>query len=397
MTAPLTITPELQSFVRTIRHDLHRHPEIGTNLPRTQAQVLKALADLDGLEISTGERQSSIIAILRAPNSGPQTPVILLRADMDGLPVEEKVDIDYISQEPGRMHACGHDVHTAGLIGAAHLLHTRRSELTVDVMFMFQPAEEAFVGAKWMLEDGLLDAADKPVTAAFGTHVFSGMLEPRVWGLRSGTVMAGCDEVRIVVQGMGGHGSVPHRTLDPVPVACEIGMGLNTVVARKFGPFEPVVATLGSLQAGNDSVIIPESAEMRISLRSFSPDVKVRLLEAVQQLARSTAEAYGLSAEIEVMPDYPVTVNNPAETGYAEQVIETVFGADRFEKMTEPLSGSEDFSHVLAEVPGTFALIGAEPEGDATETNHSPRASFADSSIDDVAEFLANAAWLRNR
>ena len=397
MTAPLTITTELQSFVRTIRHDLHRHPEVGTDLPRTQAQVLAALDGLEGLEISTGQRQSSIIAILRAPETGPQTPVILLRADMDGLPVEEKVDIDYISQEPGRMHACGHDVHTAGLIGAAHLLHARRSELTVDVMFMFQPAEEDYVGAKWMIEDGLRDAAGKPITAAFGTHVFSGMFEPRIWGLRSGTVMAGCDEVRITVQGMGGHGSVPHRTLDPVPVACEIGMGLNSVVARKFGPFEPVVATLGSLQAGNDSVIIPESAHMRISLRSFSPDVKVRLLEAVQQLARSTAEAYGLTADIEVMPDYPVTVNDPAETRYARQVIETVFGADRCQEMDEPLSGSEDFSHVLAEVPGTFALIGAEPEGDATETNHSPRASFADSSIDDVAEFLANAVWLRDR
>lgn len=397
MSAPLTVTPDLKSLIRAIRHDLHQHPEVGTDLPRTQAQVLKALDGLDGLEIITGKRQSSVIVVMRAPESTPDTPVILLRADMDALPVNERVDVDYISREPGKMHACGHDVHTAGLIGALHLLHARRSEIECDVVFMFQPAEEAYVGAKWMIEDGLLEAAGKPITAAFGTHVFSGMFEPRIWSLRSGTIMAGCDELRIVVRGMGGHGSVPHRTLDPVPVACEIGMGLNTVVARKFGPFEPVVATLGSLQAGTDSVIIPETAEMKISLRSFSSDVKKRLLEAVQQLAHSTAEAYGLTAEIEVMPDYPVTVNDGAETQYAREVIETVFGADRCEEMAEPMSGSEDFAHVLAEVPGAFALIGAEAEGDATETNHSPRASFADSSIDDVAEFLANTVWLRRR
>ena len=207
--------------------------------------------------------------------------------------------------------------------------------------------------------------------------------------------MAGCDEVRIVIRGIGGHGSVPHQTLYPVPVACEIGLGLNTLVARKFGPFEPVVATLGSIQAGNNSVIIPETAEMRISLRSFSVEVKHRLLDAVQQMARSIAEAYGMTAEIEIMPDYPVTVNDEKETVYSKSVIASVFGDDRLRELDEPMSGSEDFSHVLAEVPGTFALVGAQPEGDATETNHSPRASFSDSAIDDVTEFLANAAWLR--
>lgn len=395
MRKPLHVTPDVKELTRELRRDLHRHPETGTDLPRTQAQVLKSLEGLEQLEISTGTRQSSVVAVLRSPHSTPDSPVILLRADMDALPVEEKVEVDYVSQVPGKMHACGHDVHTAGLVGAAHLLHSHRQELACDVVFMFQPAEEEFVGAKWMVEDGVLESAGRPVTAAFGVHVFSGMLEPGVWHLRPGTVMAGCDEVRIVIRGIGGHGSVPHQTLDPVPVACEIGLGLNTLVARKFGPFEPVVATLGSIQAGNNSVIIPETAEMRISLRSFSVEVKHRLLDAVQQMARSIAEAYGMTAEIEIMPDYPVTVNDEKETVYSKSVIASVFGDDRLRELDEPMSGSEDFSHVLAEVPGTFALVGAQPEGDATETNHSPRASFSDSAIDDVTEFLANAAWLR--
>lgn len=395
MRKPLHVTPDVKELTRELRRDLHRHPETGTDLPRTQAQVLKSLEGLEQLEISTGTRQSSVVAVLRSPHSTPDSPVILLRADMDALPVEEKVEVDYVSQVPGKMHACGHDVHTAGLVGAAHLLHSHRQELACDVVFMFQPAEEEFVGAKWMVEDGVLESAGRPVTAAFGVHVFSGMLEPGVWHLRPGTVMAGCDEVRIVIRGIGGHGSVPHPTLDPVPVACEIGLGLNTLVARKFGPFEPVVATLGSIQAGNNSVIIPETAEMRISLRSFSVEVKHRLLDAVQQMARSIAEAYGMTAEIEIMPDYPVTVNDEKETVYSKSVIASVFGDDRLRELDEPMSGSEDFSHVLAEVPGTFALVGAQPEGDATETNHSPRASFSDSAIDDVTEFLANAAWLR--
>lgn len=395
MRTPLLVTSEVQKLTRELRHDLHRHPETGTDLPRTQGQVLKSLERLESLEISTGTRQSSVVAVLRSPHSTADSPVILLRADMDALPVEEKVEVDYVSQVQGKMHACGHDVHTAGLVGAAHILHSHRQDLPCDVVFMFQPAEEEFVGAKWMVEDGVLESAGRPVTAAFGVHVFSGMLEPGVWHLRPGTVMAGCDEVRIVIRGVGGHGSVPHQTLDPVPVACEIGLGLNTIIARKFGPFEPVVATLGSIQAGNNSVIIPETAEMRISLRSFSVEVKRRLLEAVQQLARSIAEAYGMTAEIEVMPDYPVTVNDETETTYSQSVIRSVFGEDRLRELDEPMSGSEDFSHVLAEVPGTFALVGAQPEGDATETNHSPRASFSDSSIDDVTEFLANAAWLR--
>ena len=393
--APLTVNDELRAFLRELRHDLHEHPELGTELPRTQAKVLEAISDLDDLEITTGERQSSIIVILRAPDSSADTPLVLLRGDMDGLPVEENVDIPWASKIPGRMHACGHDIHTAGLVGALRMLHKRRSELSCDVLFMFQPAEEAYVGAKWMIDDGLLEAGGKPIEAAFGAHVYSGMFAPRTWHLRPGTLMAGCDELRIVIRGRGGHGSVPHLALDPVPVACEIGIGLNTLVARRFGPFEPVVATLGSLQAGTDSVIIPETAEMKISLRSFTPATKKRLFADVQQLAVSIAEAHQMTAEIEAMPDYPVTVNDATETAYACRVIDTVFGAGSWTEMSEPLTGSEDFSHVLAEVPGAYALVGAEPYGDANETNHSPRASFGDTAIDDVAEFLANAAWLR--
>lgn len=203
MTDPLRVTPEVQKITRELRHEIHQNPEIGTDLPATQASVLKSINGLESLEVSTGTRQSSIVAVLRSPRSNPDAPVILLRADMDALPVEEKVEIGHASRIQGLMHACGHDVHTAGLVGAAHLLHANRRELKCDVVFMFQPAEEEYVGAKWMIEDGVLRSAGRPISAAFGVHVFSGTLEPRTWYIRPGTVMAGCDEVRIVIRGIG--------------------------------------------------------------------------------------------------------------------------------------------------------------------------------------------------
>lgn len=378
-----------------LRRELHRHPELGLDLPKTQAAVLRRLAALDGVEITTGTRQSSVTAVLRgAAPIGGERPVILLRGDMDALPVSEETGLDFASAEPGRMHACGHDLHVAGLYGAARLLHARRDRLAADVVFMFQPAEEAYDGARFMIEDGVLDAAGRRADAAYGLHVFSAEYESGVFYSRPGTLMAGCEEFFITVHGAGGHGSTPHRAADPVPVAAEMIVAMQTLVTRGYSVFDPVVATVGRLQAGTAGNIIPDTATFDLVLRMFSRDTRTRLMTEIPRLVEGIAGAHGMTATYTVAPDYPVTVNDPAEHRFAEQVIGTLHGAERFRELEHPLTGSEDFSHVLAEVPGAFLVLGARI-GDSKDLNHSPRADFDEGVLPAAAATLAGLALAR--
>ena len=392
----LELAPELIKF----RHQLHMHPEIGLQLPQTQASVLAQLKALDGLEITLGARQSSIAVVLRgekpATEAGPR-PVVLLRGDMDALPVTEQTDLEFASTVPGAMHACGHDVHTAGLYGALRLLHERRHELASDVVFMFQPGEEAYDGARIMIEEGVLDAAGRRADAAFGLHVFSAEYANGVFHSRPGPLMAGCDEIFVTVQGSGGHGSTPHLTRDPVPVACEMVLAMQTVVTRHFNVFDPVVATVGRIAAGTQANIIPDSAVFDVTLRSFSPEHKELLLADLTRLFRGIGEAHGMTVDIEATPDYPVTVNDAGEQAYAAGVIAEVFGAEQFRQMPFPIPGSEDFSHVLREVPGAFIMLGACTGDDpaTAPSNHSARADFDDSSVPRAAAALAELAFRR--
>ncbi|WP_347351081.1 M20 family metallopeptidase [Intrasporangium sp.] len=397
-TTLMTPSPELVEQMVAMRHDLHRNPELGTELPRTQAAVLERIGDLPDLEVVAGTRQSSVTAVLRGggPVSG-QRPLVLLRGDMDALPVTEDTGLPYSSQVPGRMHACGHDVHTAALWGALVMLNAHRAELLCDVVFMFQPAEEASVGARWMIEDGVLDAAGRRPDAAFGLHVFSGMLPHGQFATRPGVFMAGCDDMRAVVTGQGGHGSSPHLALDPVPVACEITLALQTHVNRRYSGFEPIVLTVGRIAAGTDSAIIPATAEIDLTIRTFSEAAKARAVEEVPRLIEGIAAAHGLSAEVSCPPDYPVTVNDPAETAYLVETITECLGADAVTERDEPLAGSEDFSWVLREVPGAFVMLGAGIPGHPEETNHSPRATFDDAMLPRAATTLAMLAWRRGR
>lgn len=382
------------------RHELHKIPEIGLNLPRTQTLVLAKLAELDGLEITPGTRQSSVTVVLRGGAKNPkggERQVVLLRGDMDALPVTEETGLEFSSTVPGVMHACGHDVHMAGLYGALRLLHARRDELAVDVVFMFQPGEETYDGARFMVQDGVLDAAGRRVDAAFGLHVFSAEYETGIFYSRPGPLMAGCDELFVTVHGEGGHGSTPHLTRDPVPVACEMVLAMQTLVTRHFNVFDPVVATIGKLVAGTAGNIIPDNATFDVTLRTFSPGHKERLLTELQRLFRGIADGHGLSVDIVVAPDYPVTVNDASEYAYAADVITDVFGDDAFREMQFPVPGSEDFSHVLREVPGAFLMLGATTAATPAEgaSNHSPRAAFDDAVVPKAAAALAELAFRR--
>ena len=381
-----TIGPDLVA----LRRELHRIPEIGNDLPLTQRVVLRALEGLD-LEVTTGTSLSSVVAVIRGGGGGPDSPVVLLRGDMDALPVAEEVPVDYASQHPGVMHACGHDLHVAALVGAARLLNERRAELAGDVVLMFQPGEEGPGGAQPMIAEGLLDAAGRPVDAAYALHVASSEYPNGQWFARPGPLFAAADEVRIRVVGAGGHGSSPHRAKDPIPVACEIVTALQAMVTRGFDVFDPVVVTVGRIAGGTKENIIPDTAELDATVRSLSTRSRAKVQADIERVAAGIAAAHGVSVEVGYKLGYPVTVNDEGEYARAVGVVTDLFGADRYTEMPDPELGAEDMSYVLEKVPGAYLLLSACPveDYDAAPDNHSPRAAFDDSVLADAAAWLA--------
>ncbi|WP_327044884.1 M20 family metallopeptidase [Microbispora sp. NBC_01189] len=384
----------LQDDLVELRRALHREPEIGLDLPRTQERVLAALDGLP-LEITTGERLTSVTAVLRGARPGP---AVLLRADMDALPVHERTDLPYRSRVDGRMHACGHDLHTAMLVGAARLLSGRRSDVEGDVVLMFQPGEEGQEGAKLMIEEGVLDAAgDRPV-AAYGMHVFSTTIPRGLFLTKGGPVLAAADTLTVTVRGRGGHGSAPHRALDPIPAACEIVTALQTHVTRTYDVFDPVVVTVGSFHAGTTDNVIPDEARLEVTVRTFSAATRDRVREGLVRLARGIGEAHGLTVDCAFGIGYPVTVNDDAEAEFAARTVREALGEDRYFPLPTPATGSEDFSYVLEQVPGAFLVVGACPPGRDLATapsNHSAEAEFDDAVLTDGAALLAELAIRR--
>jgi amidohydrolase len=350
-----------------LRRRIHRHPEIGLTLPRTQAAVLEALDGL-GLETRTGQRTTSVLARLVGGTPGP---TILLRADMDALPLREQTGVPFASEVDGAMHACGHDAHVAMLVGAARVLARRRGELAGSVLFMFQPGEEGYHGARVMLEEGLLDGAATP-TGAFALHV----THREVAGVittRPGPMLASGDTIQITVRGKGGHASAPHDCLDPIPVACEIVQAFQTLVTRRVNVFDPAVITIGKIEAGTTRNVIPETAHLLGTVRTVSEVTRERVLEGVRRVAHGIATAHGAEAAVELIRGYPVTSN---DAGFADFVLDTareVLGADRVTPMRHPVMGSEDFSYVLQRVPGAMANLGTRPDRGEVYPNHSNR------------------------
>lgn len=371
-----------------LRRELHADPEIGRQLPRTQARVLAALDGL-GLEVSTGTSLTSVTAVLRGARPGP---TVLLRGDMDGLPVAEDNDLPYRSVN-GAMHACGHDMHTAGLIGAARLLAARRDRIAGNVVFMFQPDEEGLGGAEPMIAEGLLDASGQHPVAAYALHVGPG--EPGVFTTRPGTIMAGSNVLTITVEGKGGHGSRPWAAVDPVPVAAEIVLALQTYQTRRTDVFDPTVLSVTMLEAGTAENIIPPHATVTATFRNLSRDSLARAEAELPGLVSGIAGAHGCVGRLELTELYPVTVNDAERTTAAVDLLRAVLGTDRVEIEPDPQMGSEDFSYVLDRVPGTFLFVGATPAGapHPEAVNHSPLVRFDDAVLADQAVALAVLAW----
>jgi amidohydrolase len=352
-----------------LRRRLHAHPELGLELPRTQEAVLEELDDLP-LEVSVGKRTTSVTAVLVGANPGPTT---LLRGDMDALPMPEDTDVAFASKIDGVMHACGHDAHVAMLAGAARLLAARRHQLSGRVVFMFQPGEEGFAGARLMLDEGLLERAGS-VDRAFAIHI-TPMFPTGMVATRPGTLMASADAFTVTITGRGGHASMPHDAVDPVPVACEIVTALQSMTTRRLPVFDPAVVTVASIRAGTTSNVIPEQAILEGTVRAVSESSRAIALEGVRRVVEHVAAAHLCSGEFEaVLEGYPVTVNDSSAAERCLQVTEALLGPERALRMPTPVMGAEDWSFVLQQVPGSMAFLGAAPPGvDRPAPNHSNR------------------------
>ena len=353
--------------------------------------VLGALEGLP-LEISTGTETTSVIGVLRGSKPGP---TVLLRGDMDALPVVETLELPYKSDN-GNMHACGHDLHTSMLVGAAKVLSQHTDKMAGDVVFMFQPGEESYDGAGVMIREGVLEASGRHIDHAYALHVTSAVIPRGVFASRAGTVMAAADKLTVTVRGAGGHGSAPHRALDPIPAACEMVLAIQTYVTRSFDVFDPVVITVGAFHAGAAHNVIPETATFDVTLRSFSTANHDKLLDGCVRVCRGIAAAHGLEIEADPKGVYPVTVNDPGAIDIVAHQAAELFGdANRFVELPNPLTSSEDFSRVLQAAPGAMVFLGAPPEGADPTTapfNHSPYAAFDDAVLADGSTLYAGLA-----
>lgn len=348
---------ELLPETVTLRRRIHEHPELGLHLPKTVAAVRDALKGLD-VKIEEGPSSSGMIVTLDGPTQGR---TVLLRGDMDALPMPEDTDVPFKSKEPGRMHACGHDAHTAMLAGAVKLLHKNRSKLSGTVKFMFQPGEEGHFGALRMIEDGLIDRHPKP-DGAFAIHITPNV-PSGVFTSREGAFMASADVVNIRVVGKGGHASMPHMALDPMPIACEIVMALQAFVTRRINAFDPVILTIARITGGTTNNVIPEAVELEGTLRSVSEGSRKSAKAGIAQVAQKIAEAHGAKAIIDLREGYPVTVNDGRMVNLAKEVTKSMFGERGYVPSPAPVMGAEDWSYVLHKIPGCMVFLGVAPEG----------------------------------
>ncbi len=371
---------ELLDDTVALRRELHRWPELGNDLPVTREHVLAALEGLP-LTVTQHTTTSGVAAVL---DGGKPGPTVLLRGDMDALPLHEDTDLDFESSIDGAMHACGHDTHTAMLVGAAKLLSAHRADIPGRVLFMFQPGEEGFGGAEFMLDEGLLqlppraDGSESPVTGAYALHISANL--PSGWiASRPGSIMASADQMLITVTGRGGHASQPHLALDPIPVACEIVQALQTMVTRSIDVFDPSVVTVGRITAGTTNNVIPETAEIEGTIRAISERTRAKVRDGIRRVAEGVSAAHDAQVTVEFRDGYPVTVNNPGSADFALDVAAGVVGANATVRLPNPIMGAEDFSYVLNRVPGAMMFLGGTPadrDPGTAAPNHSNRVVF---------------------
>jgi hippurate hydrolase len=352
----LTAATALQPETIALRRAIHAEPELGLQTPRTMAKVREALADLP-LEWKTGKSTTGAIALLHGGKPGR---TVLLRGDMDALPMPEDTDLPFRSKVTNTMHACGHDTHTAMLASAARILSGRREGLAGNVLFMFQPGEEGHHGAKFMIDDGLLQ--DPAPDAAFALHIMPNAPAGLFCG-KPGPLLASADVLNISVRGKGGHASMPHDAIDPMPVTCEIVTAIQVFVTRRMDIFDPAVVTVAKIEGGSTNNVIPEAVHLEGTIRTLSEEARERVHEGIARIAQNVARAHECEAEVKITRGFPVTVCDARAVALAQQAVQGVFGAQGWKTMDAPVMGAEDFSYVLQKVPGAMLFLGVCPDG----------------------------------
>ncbi|MEK1926375.1 MAG: M20 aminoacylase family protein [Rhizobium giardinii] len=382
MTLSVNLTNSMPELV-AIRHDLHAHPELGLEEVRTSNFVATCLEGL-GYTVTRGLAKTGLVATLK---NGASNRSIGIRADMDALPIFEETGLDYASKTPGLMHACGHDGHTAMLLGAARAIAERKN-FDGTVRLIFQPAEENFGGAKLMMDDGLFEKF--PCDAVFALHNDPGLPFGH-FAFRAGPVMAAVDECKITVHGRGGHGAEPQDTADPIVCGASIVMALQSIVSRNIHPMDPSVVTVGSFHSGSASNIIPARAEIVIGIRSFDPKVRDELERRIHLVAENQATSFGMTATVDYQRSYDATINHKAETDFVRDLALRFAGADKVIELPRPYMGSEDFAYMLQARPGSYFYLGS-----ATSTNekplHHPAYNFNDDLLPIGAAFWTELA-----
>jgi amidohydrolase len=386
----LAAARELLPDIVALRRRVHRHPELGLQLPETQETVVDELERLR-LQPRRGTTTTSVTAVIGADRPGR---TVILRGDMDALPLTERTGLDFASEIDGRMHACGHDTHVAMLLGAAHLLVARQASLPGPVVLMFQPGEEGFHGAREMLEDGLLEGLDPSSTRGFAIHITTQYPSGAIH-LRPGPLLASADNFRITVRGRGGHASAPHMALDPIVVAAEIVTTLQTTLTREVDVFDPAVVTVAHVVAGTSHNIIPGSAFLEGTYRTVSDVRRASMAAMIQRVADGVSAAHGTTADVEFQPVYPVTVNDAAVVERVGALAAELVPDVDVVTMPAPVMGAEDWSYVLQKVPGAMAFLGARPRDADAETypyNHSDGVVFEEAPMAIGAALYAKVA-----
>lgn len=373
-----------------IRRELHQIPEFGLNLPKTQKRILDSIEGLG--EITLGKALNSIV--LRIQGSAPGKTV-LLRADMDALAVTEETGLDFASTN-GFMHACGHDLHMAAGIGAAHLLHTNRDKWSGEVLMWFQPGEEGHHGADVMIEEGMLDVGANYPVAAFGLHVFTAMPLGAI-ACKPGALMASAGDIHVTFHGSGGHGSMPWLSKDPVTPMVEAISALQVMINKRFDQFDPVIVNVGWIRAGDTATtnVIADEASFGATVRTFSPRNKELIETYTTELVHSIAKAYGVTASVEFGRATKVLMNDPESVAIVRKVARDLVGEVGYQELANPIAGGEDFASIVEKVPGAFVFVGACPPGkdpQTSPTNHSAHAEFDDSVLPLCSALLAGLA-----
>jgi len=379
---------ELVPDLIATRRDLHEHPELAFEEVRTSGIVAQRLQKL-GLEVQTGVAKTGVVGFLRGSASKPGAKTIAIRADMDALPIYELNEIDYRSQTDGKMHACGHDGHTSILLAVADILTKRKEDLAGNVKFVFQPAEETVGGAAPMVKEGTMNGVD----GVIGLHLISDYPLGRV-GVRSGPVFASADKLILTVRGKGGHAAMPETTVDPIVIASYIVTALQTLISRETSPFSPAVITIGKIQAGTAFNIIPETAEMLGTMRSFTKEHRAKLLRRISEVAQGVASAMGGSCDVEIIDGCPPCVNNASMTEVVRGAAIAAVGEKGVDASEAVLStGSDDMACFLDAVPGCYFIVGANnPAKGADYSHHHPRFNIDEDALPVAVEVLSRAA-----